>query len=111
MGFIRFAWQYFPGGPLLYEEVFPVEIAVSDTVPGRWSDMHEVTSEKVAVFRVAMNSLRAVDYTLLRAPKQMVNGMNYKFVCEAKVVAPGTEKFYAMIYICDAPDDPVSLIL
>lgn len=105
-GSIQFAWRHFPGGPLFYEEVLSFEIAVSDTIPGGWSEIHDVTKEEVAVFRLAMNSLQGVDYTPLRVSKQVVNGMNYKFVCEAKVVSPGAEKYYAMAYIYDAPDEP-----
>lgn len=106
MAAIQFGWVGYPGAPLLYEQVMPVQIAETDTQFGGWSDMHEVTNEEMAVFRMAMGSLKGVDYTPLRVSKQVVKGMNYKFVCEAKVVAPGAEKYYAMVYIYDAPDVP-----
>ncbi len=103
---IQFVWCSSPGAPLLYEQVFPIEIAETDVKPGGWDKMHAVTDEEKAVFEIALGSLKGVDYTPLRVSKQVVNGMNYKFVCEAKIVAPGAEKYYAMVYIYDAPDVP-----
>lgn len=104
--YIQFAWQHFPGGPFLYEEVLPVEIVNSDVKPGGWSGMHEVTSKEFEVFRVAMDAIIGVGYIPLSASKQVVNGVNYKFICEVQKMAHEAEKYYAMVYIYDAPDEP-----
>ena len=53
-----------------------------------------------AVFDKAMEELVGVDYTPVAVlEKQLVAGMNYCILCEAKGVYPGAQKTYALVYI------------
>lgn len=66
---------------------------------GGWSELRSVNSEDVAIFNKATEHLLGVDYTPLKVSTQVVAGMNYQFICDSKVVAPGTEPHKATVTI------------
>lgn len=48
----------------------------------------EITEQDRAVFNYAVKDLLGVEYNLKAVASQVVNGINYKFICVAKVVVP-----------------------
>jgi hypothetical protein len=71
----------------------------NEIILGGWSAFRAVDSEDVAIFNKATEHLLGVDYTPLEVSTQVVAGMNYRFICESKVVAPGTESHKATVTI------------
>jgi hypothetical protein len=70
------------------------------TVPGGWSDFNfTITPEAKGVFDQVTTHLLGVKYTALAFATQVVNGLNYCFLCEGEVVAPGQPEFAALIYV------------
>ena len=65
----------------------------ADTV-GRWTEKEEtsIDAEAQEIFDQATGELIGVDYTAVELLEtQLVSGMNYKFLAEAKTVYPGAE--------------------
>lgn len=74
-------------------------VGESATKPGGWTTFGPLTPETTAVFQDATKSLLGVDYTPLEVATQVVAGTNYKYICDAKVVAPGAPEFKALVEI------------
>lgn len=73
---------------------------MSTTTLGGWSPFTtDISSEELAVFNTAVAGLDGVVYMPLEVSKQVVAGMNYRFISSAKVVAPDTETYMVMIQI------------
>ncbi|NJL29789.1 MAG: hypothetical protein HC897_18805 [Thermoanaerobaculia bacterium] len=71
---------------------------------GAWSLWNfTLSSEAKSVFAKTAGKLMGVDYTALAFATQVVAGLNYCFLCEAKVVAPGQPQFAALIYVYAPP--------
>ncbi len=68
-------------------------------IPGGWTPFHDLTPEDRQVFQAATEKLTGVDYTPLLVSTQVVEGTNYKFVCDSKVVYPNAEMHRTMVYI------------
>lgn len=65
----------------------------ADTV-GRWTEKEDTSIDAQAqeIFDQATGELIGVDYTAVELLEtQLVSGMNYKFLAEAKTVYPGAE--------------------
>lgn len=71
----------------------------SQALYGGWSAWGPLTPEGLEVFEQATQGLLGVKYTPLEMSTQVVAGMNYRFICEAKVVAPKAEPYKTMIEI------------
>ncbi len=73
---------------------------MSETMPGGWSEFScDISPDEMAVFRKALQGLLGVDYTPVAVASQVVEGMNYDFFCNAKVVYPGASNEAAMVSI------------
>jgi hypothetical protein len=66
---------------------------------GGWSRFAMLSATDQAVFKETMAGLAGVGYEPLAVRKQVVAGMNYEFICNARVVYPGTDWYPAMLLI------------
>jgi len=77
----------------------------TSVVPGGWGGLSfTITPEAKSVFDQALHGLLGVQYTPLAFATQVVNGLNYCFLCEGRVVYPGAPGFAALIYIYAPPE-------
>ena len=85
--------------------VFALSFAASvsaESLVGGWKtpDSRELTPEALDAFNKAMEGLVGVDYKpVALLGTQLVAGMNYCILCEAKVVYPGAEPYYAKVTV------------
>ena len=67
---------------------------------GAWSSWNFTLSAAAKdVFDQTVGKLVGVQYTPLAFATQVVNGLNYCFLCEVQVVGPENPQFVAMIYV------------
>ena len=69
---------------------------------GGWKPAESLalTDEVQNIFDTALDGLTGVDYVpLALLGTQIVSGTNYAVLCEATVVYPGAEPYYAIIYL------------
>ena len=67
--------------------------------PGVWSKFEMLSFTDRVVFRDTMAGLTGVGYEPLVVRKQIVEGVNYEFFCNARAVYPGTDWHPAMVLI------------
>lgn len=86
---------------VVYEDVltFTVEPGESNGLLGGWSEFTDLAPEDENVFKQAIGSIRGVDYKALKVSKQVVNGMNYRFLCEGNPVVKDANIFPAIVKI------------
>lgn len=71
---------------------------MSEFIAGGWSPYKELTSEAKEVFSHGIEHFVGVDYSPLLFARQVVNGENYAFFCNASI--PGSSVTYpAMVTI------------
>ena len=70
-----------------------------DMIPGGWSPWKFVTPDVRAVFDEATKGLLGVDYLPLEFSTQVVEGMNYRFICEAKMIFPDDRSYIVIMEI------------
>lgn len=58
---------------------------------GGFTSFREISKEEKELFEKVLNGLVGVSYKPLAVATQVVNGVNYAFLCDSKVIAPGTE--------------------
>lgn len=78
-----------------------VETNLSD-MPGGWTEPEsiELTEEAQAAFDAALEGLVGVDYQpIALLASQVVAGTNYAILCQATVVYPDAEPYYAIVYV------------
>ncbi len=81
---------------------FDCDTGISD-MPGGWSqpDSPAITDESKVAFSAAMKDLQGVSYnSIALVSSQVVNGVNYCFICEASQPS-SKETSYALVYIYD----------
>ena len=62
--------------------------------------MPEAQDEGFAAFEKAVEGLLGVNYTPVHVlGEQVVAGMNYCVLCQAKVVAPDAAPYYCLVYV------------
>lgn len=71
----------------------------SITILGGWSEFRPLTPQDELVFKEATKVLLGVDYKPMKVSTQAVNGINYKFICESKAVAPEAVSHIATVFI------------
>lgn len=79
---------------------------------GGWtqSESPAMTEEAQQAFEQAMEGLVGVDYKpVALLGSQVTNGANYAILCEATVVYPDAEPYYAIVYVYKAPDEDAEL--
>lgn len=75
--------------------------------PGSWSKFECLTPEDKAVFDAVKMPL-GVAYEPVAVKRQLVSGMNYDFLCNAKVVYPDAQWYLATVLVYKPLDaDPV----
>ncbi|MBP5168414.1 MAG: SGNH/GDSL hydrolase family protein [Oscillospiraceae bacterium] len=82
--------------------VFACSAFAETSLLGGWNtpDSPEITPELQEIFDQATEGLLGVNYTpVALVGTQVVSGMNYCFLCEAKVVVPDAVPYYANITI------------
>jgi hypothetical protein len=68
-------------------------------IVGGWGSFSfKITPEAERVFDQALNGLTGVKYIPVAFATQVVDGLNYSFLCEGKVVSPENPEFAALIY-------------
>ncbi len=80
---------------------------------GGWSAAAspEVTQEAQEAFDKAMEGLMGVDYTpVALLGTQVVAGTNYCILCQATVVSPEAQPYYALVYIYEALDGSAEVL-
>lgn len=75
------------------------EVAMAKEMVGGWTSFRDLTTEDEQVFQKAMEKIIGVDYTPLKVSTQVVNGTNYRFACESRVVSTTGRKQMAMVQI------------
>ena len=85
----------------IYEDVltFTVEPGVSDDLMGGWSDFTDLAHEDEEVFKQAISSVKDVDYKAFKVSKQIVNGTNYRFICEGNPAVRDSNIFPAIVKV------------
>lgn len=66
---------------------------------GSYTNFRAVTAEEVKIYEKVMNGLVGVERKVLAAAKQIVNGTNYAFLCDSKVVVPNAEPYNDLVII------------
>ena len=75
------------------------EVQESMTIAGGWTPFScNISNEDKAIFEKAVD-LIGVEYTPVALASQVVEGVNYKFFCNAKGVYPGATNEAVMIEI------------
>lgn len=75
---------------------------------GGWTPLGPLTPQDRKVFERAMAGLEGVEYTPREVSTQIVAGKNYRFLCDAKVVSPGSQPHQAIVMIyAPLEGDPV----
>ena len=70
-----------------------------------------VTPEMQKIFDEAMNDMIGVNYTAKEMiGKQIVNGTNYRFLCDSQVVYPGAEKEEVIVTVHVTLDGSISIL-
>lgn len=78
--------------------------------PGAWTTFKKDISDKeLNIFKQATENLEGVEYTPIAVATQVVAGMNYKFLCNGKVVYPNAPEITVMITIYEPLEGPVHI--
>ena len=90
-------------GNVTLEDVQTTDVPTDlNDMPGGWAqaDSAQVSSEARAAFDAAVEGLVGVDYQpVALAATQVAAGTNYAIVCQATVVYPDAEPYYAIVYV------------
>ncbi len=70
----------------------------------------DLSGEELNVFRSAMKGLVGVKYTPIAVSTQLVNGMNYRFFCNAMGAYPGATNEGAMVEIYKPISDDAHIV-
>lgn len=73
------------------------------SLPGGWSEFSFLTDEDKKIFEIATSGLCGVSYEPLIVSKQVVSGINYKFICNAKIIVPNGHNYLAAVTIYAPP--------
>lgn len=65
---------------------------------GGYTAFRTMKEEEKTLFTKTMN-LKGVNYTPLAVATQVVSGINYKFLCEAKVVIPEAVPYNTLVTV------------
>lgn len=72
---------------------------MSNAVLGGWSPYTKPTEEELKIFEEATSGLIGVEYTPLEVSSQVVAGMNYRFLCNARPVIVAPIEYKATVQI------------
>jgi hypothetical protein len=72
--------------------------------PGAWTAYSiRISKDAKSALNEALEGLLGVTYKPLAAASQVVNGINYHFLCDAQVVHPDSPHYAAFIQVYKAP--------
>jgi hypothetical protein len=112
----------------LYEQVIPIDVepktagadadanaeaelaAAANLKVGGWTSFAKPDDNARAVFKEAFSNLIGADYEPLLAATQVVNGLNYIFVANAKPVASGAIAHPALVRVYRSPKGPAETV-
>ena len=83
---------------------------MAEMIAGGWTEFDfDISDEAKQVFDQAFEGFSGVVYTPLAVATQVVQGVNYCFLCKGEIVYPGMPQFAAKVYIfeplkSDTPD-------
>jgi predicted secreted protein len=110
-------YRSFEPGKALYDEVLPFKVEPAEAhdadqvlVPGGWKPFAKPDENALAAFNEAVESFHGVDYTPLLAAAQTVNGTNFAFIANAKVVYPGARAYGVLLLIYREPNKKARLL-
>jgi predicted secreted protein len=110
-------YRPFEPGKALYDEVLPFKVEPAEVhdpdqllAPGDWKPFAEPDGNALTAFNEAAESVRGVDYTPLLAASQTVNGTNFAFIANAKVVSPGARAYGVLLLIYKEPNKKARLL-
>ena len=68
---------------------------------GGWKEVQEEIDEELSeIFNKATEGYTGMGFTPLRlVEKQLVSGMNYKFLCEGQTIVPDSKKGYYLVTV------------
>ena len=68
---------------------------------GGWKEVREEIDDELAeIFAKAMEGYDGMSFTPLRlVEKQLVSGMNYKFLCKAQTESPDSKEVYYLVIV------------
>lgn len=78
---------------------------------GAWSGFKPITEETEKVLKAALDGLKGVDYEGFAVAQQVVEGFNYKFLCNATPVSPDPCGYVAEILVYLAPMSKTPVIV
>jgi hypothetical protein len=81
-------------------------MAEAAQTPGAYGPFEAVDAKTKAIFEKAMSGLIGVSYTPLIVATQVVAGTNYLYMCNARVVAPGTSAYPVEVIIFQPLNGP-----
>lgn len=84
-----------------------------EPMPGSWQEAESpaLTEDAAAAFEKATEGFVGVDYVpVALLSEQVVAGVNYRILCEATVVYPGTEMHYAVVSVYVSPEGTANII-
>ena len=88
-------------------------VDLGDVRTGGWAISEDGTLRETDTgrFEKAMEGMVGVNYTpVLCLGSQLVAGMNYCYLCRARVVYPDAEPYYALVYIYEDLNGNASLL-
>lgn len=78
--------------------------------PGAYSAFRTgITPEEMDVFNSAMGKLIGVNYEPIAVSTQVVEGMNYRFLCNASIAYPNAAAYTVLITIYRPLDGPAHI--
>lgn len=84
-----------------------------ENLAGGWTPSlsPEITEELTRLFEKGLSETVGVDYVpIAYLGSQVVAGTNHCFLCQATVVYPDAQPYYALVYLYQALDGSVSLL-
>lgn len=73
---------------------------MSTTIPGGWTAYNSsISDDAMIAFKEALDGHLGVIYTPLVLDSQVINGVNYHFLCDAQVVYPNAPHYAAFIQV------------
>lgn len=77
---------------------------------GAWTTFSKNISEReLSIFKQATKNLEGVEYTPIAVSTQVVAGINYKFLCNGKIVYPNTPEIAVIITIYEPLEGPAHI--
>lgn len=68
-------------------------------IPGGWTPFRGLTPKDMLIFDEATKNIMGVKYTPRSVSTQVVEGVNYNFLCDSKIMSPNAEIQKMMVYI------------